>query len=167
MAVLPGQTPAPANRRAPEPPPGRRAPDAAALLRLVRPPRPLAETLRASGDLRARHAGKRVELCAIVNAKSGACPEDCRFCGQSSRSSAPAPVYPLLPAERLLDAARRAEDDGAMRFGVVASGNALRPKDFLAACRSLERLRAATRMALCASFGALTPRRARDLKAAG
>ena len=50
----------------------------------------------AANKIRQAFRGDFVDLCAIVNAKSGACPEDCSYCAQSSKSRTETAVYPLL-----------------------------------------------------------------------
>src|SRR5436190_22407332 len=50
--------------------------------------------------------GNEVELESLINAKSGACPEDCAFCSQSVRFSTDADVYAFLDIDEILDAAR-------------------------------------------------------------
>ena len=72
--------------------------------------------------LRERQFGRRVSFCVIINAKSGACSEDCAFCSQSARAQSGAPHYPLLSKEKLLDAAQAAAAAGAARFSLVTSG---------------------------------------------
>ncbi|MDA8169446.1 MAG: biotin synthase BioB [Nitrospiraceae bacterium] len=63
-----------------------------------------------------------IDLCSIVNAKSGSCPEDCSYCAQSASAKADISRYPLLPEGEILDAARRAKESGAKRFCIVTSG---------------------------------------------
>ncbi|MDA8432227.1 MAG: biotin synthase BioB [Nitrospiraceae bacterium] len=72
--------------------------------------------------IRARFRGDSVDICAIVNAKSGACPEDCAYCAQSSKSRSGAPVYPLLDRQAILEKAAEARAGGAKRFCIVTSG---------------------------------------------
>lgn len=86
----------------------------------------LVEFLGRAGATRRRHRGDEVDPCAIVNAKSGNCSQDCAFCAQSSRSTAPIERYPLRSAELLLEAGRAAGAAGAARFSVVTSGRAIR-----------------------------------------
>ncbi len=66
--------------------------------------------------------GNRIDICAIVNAKSGACPEDCAYCAQSSRSSSEIRVFPLVDKEAVVEKAAEAKQGGAKRFCIVTSG---------------------------------------------
>jgi len=75
-----------------------------------------------SNSLREKFRGKRIDLCAIVNAKSGACPEDCSYCAQSSKSKAAAPVYPLMKNDVVTKKAGEAKAAGVKRFCIVTSG---------------------------------------------
>ncbi len=60
--------------------------------------------------------------CTIVNAKSGACAEDCKFCAQSSYHTARIETYPLITREAILAAAAQAQANGVRAFGIVTSG---------------------------------------------
>jgi biotin synthase len=73
--------------------------------------------------------GNRIELCSIVNAKSGACPEDCAFCAQSVKSKAGIKIYPLLKKEIILQKAVEAREAGVKRFSIVISGKKVSEKD--------------------------------------
>lgn len=76
----------------------------------------------AAGMIRERHRGNRVDLCAIINAKSGACSEDCSYCAQSSKSKADISVHPLVNESAVLEKAKEAKDAGVRRFCIVTSG---------------------------------------------
>lgn len=82
----------------------------------------LFELFISANNLRSRYRGKRIDLCSIVSAKSGACPEDCSFCAQSAHSRTGIKPYPLLDKEEIIKAARSAKDNGARRFCIVTSG---------------------------------------------
>jgi len=73
--------------------------------------------------------GERAGLCSIVNAKSGACPEDCSFCAQSSKSTAEIEVYPLMKKEVVFERARESKRSGIHRFSIVTSGKKVSEKD--------------------------------------
>ena len=69
----------------------------------------LFELFASANKIRNHFMGNNVGLCSIVNAKSGACPEDCSFCAQSSKSKAKIEVYPLLSKEIIIQKAREAK----------------------------------------------------------
>ena len=116
--------------------------------------------------IRNRFRGNKVDLCSIVNARSGACPEDCSFCAQSSKSKAKIEVYPLLDKETVLQKAIEAKISGAKRFSVVTSGkkvsemNVVKIADMISEIRKLGLLP-------CASLGLLRDDELKILKAAG
>jgi biotin synthase len=66
--------------------------------------------------------GTHVDMCAIVSARGGRCPEDCKFCAQSAHAEADAPEYPLKGVDELVEAAQRAKRAGASHFGIVTAG---------------------------------------------
>lgn len=73
--------------------------------------------------------GAKVSFCSIVNAKSGACSENCRFCAQSAHNNTKVDKYALLDDRRLSAALDRAVRDGASCFGIVTSGRKLTGSD--------------------------------------
>ncbi len=81
------------------------------------------------GEIRERFRGKKVDLCAIINAKSGACSEDCSYCAQSSKSLADIPVYPLVGEGQVLEKAREAKEAGVKRFCIVTGGRKVGNKE--------------------------------------
>ncbi|MEW6333431.1 MAG: biotin synthase BioB [Thermodesulfobacteriota bacterium] len=112
--------------------------------------------LAVSEAVRRRFKGDRVRLCSIVNAKSGLCSEDCAFCAQSSRSTAPIDKYPLMEEEQIVTAARDAKQRGAREFSIVASGLTIRNRGELERVgRAIERIGAEVGMETCVSLGAL------------
>jgi len=112
--------------------------------------------------------GGEVEFCAIVNARSGRCPNDCAFCAQSAHYETAAPAYDLLEPGQIVAAARQAAVSGACRFGIVTSGPAVEDgADFERICEAVRAVAALGTLRVCASLGTLTPDRARRLKAAG
>lgn len=82
----------------------------------------LFELFASAARIRERFSGNAVELCAIINAKSGACPEDCSYCAQSSKSRADIAVYPLVGKNAILEKAAEAKEVGVKRFCIVTSG---------------------------------------------
>lgn len=78
--------------------------------------------IRAAASVRAAFSGNEIELCAIVNARSGLCSEDCAYCAQSSISTAGISVYPLMSKEAVIQQAKEAHSAGVSRFSIVTSG---------------------------------------------
>jgi biotin synthase len=118
--------------------------------------------------VRRHFKGDEIDLCAIVNAKSGRCSEDCRFCAQSSHHPTRIPKYPLLAEEALLAAAQRAGSSGAGRFSLVTSGRSLlKAGELDRICRVISTLRDQKKLSPCASLGLLTADQARALREAG
>ena len=60
--------------------------------------------------------------CSILNAKSGVCQENCRFCAQSTHHHAQIEVYGLMSPETMLQHARKTAELGVNYFGIVTSG---------------------------------------------
>ncbi len=125
------------------------------------------EMLAAASRIRLRQFGPNISACAIVNARSGACGEDCAFCAQSALHQTGAAVYPLLDDEQLAASYRKATQHPIQHFGIVTSGDALEPAE-------TQRLAALTRATgeinhvhWCASLGSLSPAELKRLRKAG
>lgn len=126
------------------------------------------DALCAAADYaREKLVGNRVELCAIVNAKSGRCSEDCKFCAQASRHDTDCAVHPLLSEEKLLEACQAYEREGVDRFALVTSGRALGGEEFERALRAYALMKEKTSISLCASMGFLTLEQLKRLKDVG
>ena len=72
-------------------------------------------------QVRLAYCGPTVELESLLNAKSGACPEDCAFCSQSVRFHTDVDVYAFLDLDDVLAAAHATRDAGATQFCVVVA----------------------------------------------
>ena len=106
-----------------------------------------------------------VDVCAIVNARSGKCPEHCKFCAQSAHHATGVQVYPFMDDESILDAARKAKEAGAIRFSIVTSGrNTNNPNEFNQIIRVLDRIKNEIGLEICCSLGLLTYEQALKLK---
>ncbi|MBN1928061.1 MAG: biotin synthase BioB [Chlorobiaceae bacterium] len=78
-----------------------------------------------ANKVRSRYApgeGDGVHACSIMNAKSGVCGENCRFCAQSRHNSAEVEVYGLVDESKVLEQARSLHGHGVGHFGIVTSG---------------------------------------------
>jgi biotin synthase len=111
--------------------------------------------------------GRGIRLCAIVNAKSGRCPEDCAFCAQSAHHQTQIEAYPLMGPDEILLKAREAKAMGARRFAIVTSGKALSAKELDDAVQAIRLIKEEAGLIPCASLGMLTKEAALRLKEAG
>jgi len=128
----------------------------------------LSEILAAAHRLRESIFGNKIELCSIINAKSGRCAENCSFCAQSSHHAAAAPVFPLKSKEEIVSGAQQAAAEGSHCYGIVTSGTRVNPgEEFERILDAIREIRANTPIDPSASLGILDAANARALAAAG
>lgn len=72
--------------------------------------------------IKIKFKGTEAKTCAIINARSGLCSEDCAFCAQSSHFSTGAPVYGFIDLKKIDAAAKDLKERGVERFSIVMSG---------------------------------------------
>ena len=128
---------------------------------------PLDALVEAAHEITVRLAPRRFDLCSIINAKSGRCPEDCKWCAQSAHYHTGAETYGLLPAEECLRHARLNEEQGVGRFSLVTSGRRPTDREVDALCDRVSHLRRHSHIGLCASLGLLNEDQLRRLAEAG
>ena len=109
--------------------------------------------------------GDTVDVEALVNAKSGRCPEDCSFCAQSSFYNTGIEKHPLLPKEELVKKAAKAKEEGATSFCLVCAYKEPPEKDFQQICEAIEEIRSKVDIEVNVSLGFMTLERAKKLKA--
>ena len=117
--------------------------------------------------LRLRYQGKRVDMCSIMNARSGKCGEDCKWCSQSRFHHTDIEVYPLVDAEAALREAVHNASKGVSRFSLVTSGRTLSPADTERICAIYRRIGSECPIKLCASLGLLNREQLFQLKESG
>lgn len=118
-------------------------------------------------ELRRHFRGNRLDTCSIMNARSGRCSEDCRWCSQSKYHRTDIEVYPLVGEEAAVEMGVRNAAEGIGRFSLVTSGRALSDAEVDRACAIYRRLGREARIGLCASMGLLTLPQLRRLKESG
>ncbi len=128
----------------------------------------LSFALAGAHRLKEARFGDVVELCSIINAKSGRCAENCSFCAQSAHYKTAAPVYPLKPLEEIVAGARQAEAEGSHCYGIITAGTRIRPGEEMdRILEAIRQIRATTSIDPSASLGILDAATARALAEAG
>ena len=119
--------------------------------------------------IREHYRGNRIHLCSIVNAKAGACPEDCKFCAQSAFYDTTSPRSGFVDAEPVATAAEEAARNGVNAVGLVAAWKGLNEGPMLdEVCSRFRQLSQGGRVRADASLGLIKSQRvAERLKEAG
>ena len=142
------------------------AADALAVLSL--PDNMLWRLLDIAESVRRHFNGDVIQLCSIINAKSGVCSEDCSFCSQSSRSTAQIDKYPLMAEDEIFSAAKQTKASGVQRFSIVTSGKTLKEREEIKLVgNAVERISEELGLEVCASLGTLSAEDARYLISRG
>jgi biotin synthase len=121
-----------------------------------------------ASQVKEKFFGDRLEFCSIINAKSGACSQDCKFCAQSRHYNTNVPVYNFVGKEELIKGAELAVKWGSKHYSMVLSGKS-------ATDREIDRMVEAAKeikkrfpdLKLCFSAGTLKKEQIERLKKAG
>src|SRR5688572_24510605 len=104
--------------------------------------------------IRERFKGNKVHLCSIVNAKAGACSENCSFCAQSSFYQTGSPRYGFIDPEPVVEAADEAQKNNVTAVGLVAAWKGLNEGPLLdEVCDRIKELKASGKTRPDASLG--------------
>lgn len=123
--------------------------------------------LGAADRIREKFNGNKINLCTIMNAKSGRCSEDCSFCAQSAHFKTGVTEYPLISVEEALAQAKENESHGVHRFSLVTSGKGMVGEEFEKTLEIYRELNKNTSLHLCASLGIISYEQAVALKETG
>ena len=134
---------------------------------LETPDEQLFSLLHAAYQIRRQHFGHKVTLQMLMNAKSGACQEDCHYCSQSSISTAPIDRYALISPEEMIQGARRAAAAKAQRYCIVISGRSPLDREISEIAAAVRHIKEELPIQVCCSLGLLTEQHATQLKSAG
>jgi biotin synthase len=111
--------------------------------------------------------GDTVDLCSIINGRSGRCPEDCKYCAQSAHNHTDCEVYDFLSEEKIVEACKLNEAEGVHRFSIVTAGRVLTGDEFDKAIHAYETMHKECKIDLCASMGFLNEEQLHRLHEAG
>ena len=121
----------------------------------------------AADEIRAAFLGNELDTCSIVNARSGKCSEDCKWCAQSAFHSTGIATYPVKSREEVLAAARENDNRRVKRFSLVTSGRRVNKGEMTVFCDMYRDIKEKTGLKLCASMGLLGREELLMLKEAG
>ena len=126
------------------------------------------EQLRKSAnEIRKFFMGNSFDICTIINAKSGRCSEDCKFCSQSVYSDCNIKGYPLLNADEIVADAKRQRDNGILKYSLVTSGKRLSGSEVAEVANVVRRIKEEVNIEVCISGGLLSFENFKVLKEAG
>ena len=108
----------------------------------------------------------QVQVSSLLNIKTGACPEDCSYCSQSSKYDTGLERESLIEIEQVLKKAQIAKDKGASRFCMGAAWRNPTDKSLDKVIPMIQGVKAMG-METCVTLGMLTPKQASTLKEAG
>ena len=128
---------------------------------------PLKELLKAADEIRKHFCSNIFDVCSIINAKSGKCSENCKFCAQSAHYQTNINEYPLLDKDTIVKNALYMAEKGVLRFSIVTSGKALTDKDVEILAETIKEIKSKSNISICASLGLLTDENFKKLKDAG
>ncbi len=117
--------------------------------------------------VRLEWCGPDVELESLINAKSGACSEDCAFCSQAAQFDADIDVYAFLDLDEVIATARATLDAGATQFCIVVAVRGPNERLLNRVIDAVHAVRDETGLKVACSLGLLDRRQAERLAAAG
>lgn len=124
--------------------------------------------LSASSEITKKYRRDIVNLCAITNARSGLCPEDCSFCAQSARHNTAITTYPLISEDEMVKKAEEAVKHSTNRFCIVTSGRGVNDSETEVIAGAIVKIKNKfPRLKIDASLGILNAKQIEKLRAAG
>lgn len=127
----------------------------------------LLAVMQAAFTVRRRFHGREVKVHVLQNAKSGLCPEDCKFCSQSTHFNSDVPRYKMQEVEQLVEGAERAFAMGAVTYCMVTSTRGPTGRELETICEATRQIKDKYPLRVCASLGLLKEGQAERLREAG
>jgi biotin synthase len=123
--------------------------------------------LQGAFKVRKAHHGRDVRIHVLQNAKSGVCPEDCKFCSQSMKFNTDVEQYGMQRVDELVQGAKEAYDRGAVTYCMVTATRGPVPDEIDIICEAAQKIKEEYPLDLCASLGLLKEGQAERLAEAG
>lgn len=125
---------------------------------------PLEELLKES----AKYVSNNVEFCSLINARSGKCSQNCKYCAQSVHYCTKIETYPLVEIEEVKKAAIESKENKVSRFAIVTSGKTPdEGRDFNIQLEMIKEINKIDGLNSCASIGILNEEQAKQLAETG
>ena len=121
----------------------------------------------AADQLRKEMHGDHFDLCSIINARSGKCSENCKFCAQSSRYQTEIETYDIVSYDEVRRQGLENESLGVVRYSLVTAGREVSEEDIESFAAMYNQLGHESELYFCASMGFLTKEKADQLVASG
>ncbi|MDE5749676.1 MAG: biotin synthase BioB [Duncaniella sp.] len=115
-----------------------------------------AELCKAADAIRLKWCGNKIHTCSIVNARSGRCSENCKWCAQAGCHKTGIQEYERIPKDEALKAFAVNKTRGASCFSMVTSGRKVLSKDIAYFCGIYKEMSEQGGVELCASMGLLS-----------
>lgn len=113
------------------------------------------------------HRPSEIQVCSLISIKTGGCPEDCKYCSQSSRYQTFVSAQPLMQYDEVITKAKKAINFGATRVCLVAAWREIRDNKQFEEVLHITRGVANLGVEVCCCLGMLNVVQAKRLKEAG
>lgn len=123
---------------------------------------PKEQLLESAAQITKAFMPRRFDSCSIINARSGRCSENCKWCAQSAHHNTGCKTYPIVDHQECLRQARYNHQKGVRRFSLVASGKAVTGQALTQMCQMLSEIHNEG-ISTCASMGLLNRQQLQEL----
>ena len=128
------------------------------------PDEDLKELSKCANEITRDYNGNKVDVEQLNNIKKNACSEDCTFCGQSAFFDTGIETYQLPTPEEVVTKAKKAKEEGAESYCLVAAWREPSSKDFTNVCKIITEINEKVGISVECSLGFLTKEQATKLK---
>lgn len=128
---------------------------------------PLDKLINYADKIRDKYCSNVFDICSIINAKSGKCSQDCKFCAQSSHYNTDIKEYPLKDINEIVENGLFMAKKGVKRFSIVTSGKSLNNNQIDTICKAVKTIKEQSDILVCVSLGLLSKESFAKLKESG